>query len=154
GYEAFFQLHVYLKIIVQATLLLLTPLGLLIAAAGVIVVSRKNPGCYLFHWWAVGLLIYLIIGLNGNYRHEYYQLPFVPVAAAFAGVFGDYIVTRLEETHSASPGFYKTITFALVFAVILVSSFALLTIKYHSQPEELLYQAGKSVEANIPRNAL
>jgi Dolichyl-phosphate-mannose-protein mannosyltransferase len=151
GGEAFFHLRVYLKVIMNTTMLLLTPLGLLMAVGGVIVASRKQPASYLFHWWALGLLVYLIVGLDGHYRHEYYQLPFVPVAATFAGVFGTYLMGLLDKK---TPAYYKRIAAGALVVLILVPCFELLSLKYYSQPEQLLYHAGRSVDARIEKNAL
>jgi len=52
---------------------------------------RRGTGERLFDAWLVAVLIYFVIVARGNYVHEYYQLPLLPVGAAFLGkVFARY----------------------------------------------------------------
>jgi hypothetical protein len=124
------------------------------AVGGVFLTSREEKVSYLFHWWAAGLFFYLIVGLKGHHGHEYYQLAFVPVAAAFAGVSGAYFTGFLDRTQSAYRAYYKIGFVGALFAMILVPAIALLTLKYYSQPELTLYHAGKSLDGKIPKNSL
>jgi 4-amino-4-deoxy-L-arabinose transferase-like glycosyltransferase len=39
----------------------------------------------LFIWWMAALLVYFVIVAQGNYAHDYYQLPFILPAAFFMG---------------------------------------------------------------------
>ncbi len=38
---------------------------------------------YLFHVWFMGIVIYFLVIANGNYFHEYYQLPMIPIGSIF-----------------------------------------------------------------------
>lgn len=62
----------------------LTPIVSVIAAFGIAIRSRKKFG-RMFHWWLVAIVIFIVFAAQGNGRHPWYQLPMVPVAAAFAG---------------------------------------------------------------------
>ena len=61
----------------------LTPLLFLLAIVGV-VLTRKVKRFSIFHWWLGAMILFVIVVGYGN-RHPWYQLPFVPIAAAFAG---------------------------------------------------------------------
>jgi 4-amino-4-deoxy-L-arabinose transferase-like glycosyltransferase len=39
----------------------------------------------LFHWWLLAVALFVFLAAEGNRRHLWYQLPVVPVAAAFSG---------------------------------------------------------------------
>src|SRR5206468_10344737 len=54
-----------------------------LAAAGV-VISRKKSETAMFYCWLVAMILFVVIVGYGN-RHPWYQLPFVPIVAAFAG---------------------------------------------------------------------
>jgi 4-amino-4-deoxy-L-arabinose transferase-like glycosyltransferase len=155
GHGAVFDVRAYLKLGVQASLLLLTPLGLLMAVGGLLVVNKNNKATRLFHWWCLGLLVHVMVCLAGHSQHEYYQLPFVPVAATFAGAFAAYLVSLPGKTDNVlSTTFHRRAAMAVLSAIIVVMSVALLATRYRSQPEQLLFDAGRSVDLEIPANAL
>jgi hypothetical protein len=154
GHRAFLNPSFFAKLIVQTTAMLLTPVGLLMAIGGAIVFRKKNSGSYLFHWWTLGLLVYLVLGFNLHARHEYYQLPFVPVAATFAGVFCAYVAHMVETQHGFPWAGRRSMSVAVLLLIVLVTSLGILTTRYHTQPEELLYLAGKRVEETTSKDAL
>lgn len=45
--------------------------------------SGTGRGGHLFHFWALSLLLYLIIFATGNVTHDYYQTLIIPVLAIF-----------------------------------------------------------------------
>ena len=69
---------VRLTVFSSLTLVLFT-----LAAIGAIVAPRGRYA-RLFHWWAAAMLLFVIVVGYGN-RHQWYQLPLVPIAAALAG---------------------------------------------------------------------
>ena len=63
----------------------LTPLLSVMALVGLFVPqSRDRRYSRLFHWWLATMIVFIIVVGYGN-RHRWYQLPLVPIAAAFAG---------------------------------------------------------------------
>ena len=50
----------------------------------------------MFYWWLVAIGIFIIIAGVGN-RHPWYQLPLVPVAAAFTGRTCDFALRKIRE---------------------------------------------------------
>jgi dolichyl-phosphate-mannose-protein mannosyltransferase len=75
----------------------LTPVLAIMALIGLLLAPRGRFGC-LFDWWLVAMVLFVVIVGYGN-RHPWYQLPLVPIAAAFAGAacafFGSKISSRV-----------------------------------------------------------
>src|SRR6266516_3560072 len=61
----------------------LTPILAILALIGLFVAPRGKFGC-LFDWWLAALVLFVVAVGYGN-RHPWYQLPLVPITAAFAG---------------------------------------------------------------------
>jgi formate hydrogenlyase subunit 3/multisubunit Na+/H+ antiporter MnhD subunit len=75
----------------------LTPILAILALIGLFVASRGKYG-RLFDWWLAAMVLFVVVIGYGD-RHPWYQLPLVPVAAAFAGAgcafFGAKISSRV-----------------------------------------------------------
>ncbi|HEX4696473.1 MAG TPA: glycosyltransferase family 39 protein, partial [Candidatus Udaeobacter sp.] len=61
----------------------LTPVVTILALIGLFVVGRSKCSL-LFYWWLAAMILFTVVAGYGN-RHRWYQLPLVPIAAAFAG---------------------------------------------------------------------
>jgi 4-amino-4-deoxy-L-arabinose transferase-like glycosyltransferase len=61
----------------------LTAVLAIMALIGLFVAPRGKFGC-LFDWWLAAMILFVLAVGYGN-RHPWYQLPLVPIAAAFAG---------------------------------------------------------------------
>src|SRR5205823_5214711 len=72
----------YWHIVVQTFSTTLTPVLFLLAMVGITVAG--SAGASLFRWWLGAVILFVILVGYGN-RHEWYRLPLVPIAAAFAG---------------------------------------------------------------------
>src|SRR5882724_1210631 len=48
------------------------------------IVGPRGKFTRLFHWWLGAMLLFILVVGYGN-RHQWYQLPLVPIAAVFAG---------------------------------------------------------------------
>src|SRR6266513_5899461 len=73
----------YLKIAKEIVTSTLTPFLFVLGSVGVLVpktASRARP----FRWWLAAMILFIVIVGYGN-RHQWYQLPFIPIASAFAG---------------------------------------------------------------------
>src|SRR5205085_8047010 len=73
----------YWHILLQTCTSTLTPILFALAALGIFI-SRNNPRAAPFRWWLMAMIIFIIVVGYGN-RHQWYQLPLVPIAAAFGG---------------------------------------------------------------------
>jgi hypothetical protein len=103
----------YWEIAQQTATSSLTPLLAIMALIGLFVAPRGKYGC-LFDWWLAGMVLFVVSVGYGN-RHPWYQLPFVPITAAFAGAacafFGSKISSRVA---------------AVILSILLAGSFAIL----------------------------
>jgi 4-amino-4-deoxy-L-arabinose transferase-like glycosyltransferase len=72
----------------------LTPLVAAGMLAGLFLPAPAKYG-RVFHWWLVAIGLFVLIAGHGN-RHPWYQLPMVPVAAAFAGRAFNFALRRLR----------------------------------------------------------
>src|SRR5581483_8328250 len=81
----------------------LTPILAVMALIGLFVAPRGKYGS-LFDWWLAAMVLFVVAVGYGN-RHPWYQLPLVPVAAAFAGAacafFGSKISSRVAVVASS-----------------------------------------------------
>src|SRR5438128_8613512 len=95
----------------------LTPILSIMAVIGLFVAPREKYD-RLFHWWLTAVVVFIVAAGYGN-RHPWYQLPLVPIAAAFAGAacafFGSKIPSRIA---------------VMALSVVLASSFLILAFVY------------------------
>lgn len=57
---------------------ILTVAGFALATIGS-VIRPKTGQTWVFHWWLLGVILYVIILARGNVEHDYYQIPLVPI---------------------------------------------------------------------------
>ena len=92
----------------------LTSILSIMALIGLLVAARsKHSG--LFYWWLAGMLLFIVVVGYGN-RHRWYQLPLVPIAAAFAGAACASIASKISSARSA----------VITLSILLAGSFAVL----------------------------
>ncbi len=68
----------------------------------------------LFHWWFAAMLLFIFVAGYGN-RHQWYQLPLVPIAAVFAGCACAWIAARVPLPRAVLA--LGTILLVLSFAI-------------------------------------
>jgi hypothetical protein len=96
----------------------LTPILSIMAAVGLFAAPRSRYS-RLFHWWLAAMVLFVIFVGYGN-RHRWYQLPLVPIAAAFAGVACAFIGSKIASSRVAVG----------TISILLAVSFALLAYVY------------------------
>ena len=96
----------------------LTPILSALAIAGLFVAPR---GKYtrVFHWWLAAMILFIIAAGYGN-RHQWYQLPLVPITAALAGTACAFMQSKLVASRIAIAS----------LSVLVASSFAILAYLY------------------------
>lgn len=73
----------------------LTPVLFLLSGVGAFV-ARSNARARLFYWWLGAMIIFFAIVGYGN-RHQWYQLPLIPIAAAFGGAACAFVAERIPR---------------------------------------------------------
>jgi hypothetical protein len=127
----------------------LTPVVFTAMLLGSLLPSRARFG-RVFHWWFIAIILFTAIGGRGS-KHLHYQLPLLPVAAAFTGMLLDMVVRQLGRWVKAKTALVTTcLLFLLPFAAL--SYLALRPLYY---PWALAFwQAGQALNQLAPPDAL
>ena len=95
----------------------LTPVLAITALIGLFVAPRGKYGC-LFDWWLAAMVLFVVAVGYGN-RHPWYQLPFVPITAAFAGAGCAFFESKISSRVAV-----------VALSTLLAGSFVILTFLY------------------------
>src|SRR5256886_15518572 len=95
----------------------LTPILAILALIGLFVAPRGRFGC-LFDWWLAAIVLFVIAVGYGN-RHPWYQLPLVPITAAFAGAGCAFFESKISSRVAV-----------VALSILLAGSFAILAFLY------------------------
>ena len=108
--------------------------------------SRDRRYSRLFHWWLAAMIVFIIVVGYGN-RHRWYQLPLVPIAAAFAGAACAFVGSKISSR-----------VIAMTLSILLVSSFTTLAFWYvqpfYQSSAAQLRDAGLELKKVTPPDAL
>lgn len=99
---------------------ILGPVGLLFGAYGLVVAVRQRRYAELLG--VLAFVAYLVAVSPGNFHHNYYQLPLVPVAATLAALGITTAVQRVGETRAWSDS-QRVIAVAAVLWVAAMTTF-------------------------------
>jgi uncharacterized membrane protein (GlpM family) len=110
----------YLKIAREIATSTLTPFLLVLGGAGVLLTrtcpERQSNGSTSsarpFRWWLVAMILFIVIVGYGN-RHQWYQLPLIPIAAAFAGPACVFVGSKISSR-----------AVKITFSILLAASFS------------------------------
>jgi 4-amino-4-deoxy-L-arabinose transferase-like glycosyltransferase len=123
----------------------LTPVLSVMALVGLFVAPRSRYA-RLFHWWLVAMIVFIIVVGYGN-RHRWYQLPLVPIAAAFAGAGCAFVGPKISSR-----------VIAVTLSILLVSSFTTLAFwciqPFYQSSAAQLRDAGLELKKVTPPDAL
>ncbi|HEX8078195.1 MAG TPA: glycosyltransferase family 39 protein, partial [Chthoniobacterales bacterium] len=102
----------YWGIIRQTAFSSLTLVLFTLALVGAMIAPR-GKFTRLFHWWFAAMALFVFVVGYGN-RHQWYQLPLVPIAAVFAGCACEWVALRTRFSRAL----------LAVGATLLIGSFA------------------------------
>jgi hypothetical protein len=105
-------------------------------------VPPKVDTRYVFHWWGVAIIIFIVIVGRGN-AHPWYQLPLVPVAAAFTGRLLEEVAHQLARWVDAKMA--CAVICVLFFLPLATLSYRALKPIYNSWALPL-WQAGQALD--------
>jgi hypothetical protein len=135
----------YWDIARQTATMSLTPVLAILALIGLFIVQRRKYGC-LFDWWLAAMVLFVVAVGYGN-RHPWYQLPLVPIAAAFAGASCAFVELKISSR-----------VVAVTLSILLASSFAILAFWYvrplYESSAAQHREAGQELEKITTRDAL
>ena len=118
----------------------LTPILFAIAVLGIFV-SRNNPRAGAFRWWLIAMIVFVIVVGYGN-RHQWYQLPLVPIAAAFGGA----ALTFAEKKWN------RGVAIGLLMAFLAFSFFY--SRQFFAPSAQALWLLGRELHDRTPAGAL
>ena len=151
----------YWKILKQIITSSLTPLLFTLALVGAFVaspvpkafgtrtrlVARSGTLARLFHWWLVAMFVFIIVAGYGN-RHQWYQLPLVPIAAAFGGAGCAFAGSKISARK------IKVALSILLAALFAALAFAYVRPLYQSPSSVALRDLGLELNRMTPKNSL
>jgi 4-amino-4-deoxy-L-arabinose transferase-like glycosyltransferase len=124
----------------------LTPVLSAMAITGLFVAPRSRYSG-LFYWWLAAMLLFVVVAGYGN-RHPWYQLPFVPIAAALAGAACAFIGSKITSSRAA----------VVSLSILLAGAFAILAYLYvrplYESSAAQLRDAGLELNKITPPDAL
>lgn len=111
--------------------------------------SRPFKGSYFLHLWVLSMFLYFSIFATGNVRHDYYQIPFIPIAVIMMA-FG--FANLIRGFDNFIPRFW-TILMAL-FLLPLTFYFGWTQVKgLYQINNPAIVEAGKEADRILPKNA-
>ncbi|HEY5600953.1 MAG TPA: glycosyltransferase family 39 protein [Patescibacteria group bacterium] len=104
---------------------------------------------YFFHFYLVGIALYVIVFATGNVRHDYYQIPLVPVLSIFMAIGVAYILKLYKNTLGQVIS-----SMTVVFLIALTFFFGWYEVRYFfSINNGAIIEAGDWVDRNLPKDA-
>ena len=97
--EYWFSSSLYIETL-KRIWLILTPIGAILLGAALIPMSLRPKGRVMTALF-IGYLLYFIIVAEYNLPHFYYQLPFIPIAAAIVGWLVGWAVDQMKGNETA-----------------------------------------------------
>ncbi len=113
--------------------IVLTPIGFTLFILGVFLNSGKKER--VFHVWLVAVILYFFVVARGNYIHDYYQLPIVPVASIFIGK----CMSRIYEIEKNRVAALAIILISFIFSIAIAQPL------YNINNN--MYEAAKAIKA-------
>ena len=108
--------------------------------------ASQSTWAGLFHFWLAAMIIFIVVVGYGN-RHQWYQLPVVPIAAALAGTACASLASKIS-----------TRSIRTTLSILLAGSFSILAFHYvrpfYRPSAAQLRDLGLELRRTIPENSL
>ena len=135
----------YVKIVKEIVTSSLTPFVFVLGGIGALM-TGLTPRARMFQWWFAAMILFIVIVGYGN-RHQWYQLPLIPIAAAFAGAACTFVGTKISSR-----------TMSIALSILLTISFSFSAFVYARgfyQPSAApLRDSGLKLKTATPTSAL
>lgn len=128
--------------------LILTVSGSFLFLLGV--VRRPEIKEKLFYFvWLLSALLYITVFASGNVRHDYYQVPIIPVASVFMAIGAK---TLIDPPNNFINKYASRVL--LIFLISLMFAFGYYELKgYYWVNKPQIIEAGKAVDKLLPKDA-
>lgn len=136
----------YWKILWQIVSSSLTfPLSILTLTG--LVVARSFRRANFFYWWLLAMVVFIIV-VGYGHRHQWYQLPLVAIAAAFAGVTCESLSRHISSRVT------RTLLTVVLATTFCASAFIKVRPLYQSHVSRALRQLGLALKSSTPPRSL
>lgn len=122
--------------------------GVALLVFGLILRPTKKEG-WFFYWWLAAFLLYVTVFASGNVTHDYYQIPFIPLAAVFLAKGSSWLLFGEKKNFSK---FFSYLLFIVCVGFMLAFSWFEIRGFYNIQGG--VDVAGVAVDELAPRDAL
>ena len=129
--------------------------GLILSVSGFsllilgIIKKSKSREMYFYFFWLLGLLLYFVVFASGNIRHDYYQIPSVPILAIFLAIGTKFLFDLPVKYFIRSLG--KLLAIVLVILTFAFTFFEVRGFYWINKPA--IVEAGKAVDKLLPQDA-
>jgi len=101
--------------------LVILPAGMVLFLIGLL--SKLNKKQTIAYWWLGSVVLYFLIFNKHNMTHEYYHLPFLPIASIFIGIGAKKIIDSLNGL-VISKNLFLVLCFLLLTVLMLPPTLA------------------------------
>lgn len=115
---------------------------------GILSAAQKRHAFFLL--WGLSMIMYLFFFATGNVRHDYYQIPLIPIIAIFVGR-GITFLIDIRKWQVSSIAIYLVLIISSVFT--LMFGWYFIRDLYNINHPEII-DAGLAVEAKTPNKSL
>ncbi len=122
--------------------------GVALFVLGLILRPTKKEG-WFFYWWIAAFLLYVTVFASGNVTHDYYQIPFIPLAAVFLAKGSSWLLFGDKKNFSK---FFSYLLFIICVGFMLAFSWFEIRGFYNVQGG--VDVAGVAVDELAPKDAL
>jgi len=122
--------------------------GIFLFALGLVIKTTKKEG-WFFHYFFLSFLIYVSVFAFGNVTHDYYQIPFILIAAIFLAKGTWFLITAGKQILNR---FFAWVV--LFVCVLLMLGFSWFEIRGFYLIQGGVDVAGKAVDELTPKDAL
>ena len=128
--------------------LILTVAGFFLFALGILKKPTK-PEKLFYYFWLLAAAIYFTVFASGNIRHDYYQVPFVPIAVIFMAIGTKTLFNLPSQSFNRFFG-----PLVAIVLIILTFAFGAFEIRgYYWINKHQIVKAGKAVDRLLPKDA-
>ena len=128
--------------------LILTVGGFVLFILGILKKPIKKEKLFYFSW-LLAVAVYFTVFASGNIRHDYYQVPFIPIAVIFMSIGTKTLFNLPSQSFNRFFG-----PLAAIVLIILIFAFGAFEIRgYYWINKPQIISAGRAVDRLLPTDA-
>ncbi len=104
---------------------------------------------YFYYSWLASVALYFIVFASGNVRHDYYQVPIVPIFAVFMALGVKFLIDKPNEYFNKYVGILTAL--ALILFMYAFGFYQIQGYYWINRPQ--IVEAGQAADRILPKNA-